>query len=708
MPTNLSLLDLSENPFEVASTRGKFFIYMTNLYIVYVEQDKKIRIKTGLTVSDIYDGSLYSDEFVIYDVYLDSNLLYICGKYGSHGFHLCYNILNSNLTSFTRISSFDLISHIFVINSKVHLLHRTNSSIGLSFSSNGTFYTIPILSDLTPQKNAYIKDYLYDNSGNLYIFVQQEDDITSYLNLKVFYHLNYDANSSFVPSNSILLKTNNKHTIFSSISLMNGVNCLLTIVDDFINDLSTVQQNTLYVYTMNNLVTNQNYTNSLTLSGVSILSLKNMEYKGYNHLFGFCYQGSYENANLKYLVVPLENNISWNPNPQFATKSSSMGYISTDSSVEILSFQNKIYIYLETIPIETSPTNPPITIIGNTRGMISDFSYREIGNTIVGGYVDQSILNNPSGTIINFIDPALGVDISCGIYYGDGLLNLGQMDASGAQISVRNASSDKIFIFGTISNSLKESLEITGDYAVILKVVDASSGQVIENLNPTLSLYIYLDSSNGNIIQLKVNGNGNVAGTGTLSGPEIINDKTKYKYTSSLTKGNGYLSMELSNSTASSGSDPHITTIFGTKYDFHPSTRKNYTLFQSKDIKVNSHFTGFKSGVFYDKVMIECNKNKDKIDIDFNNKKIKGSSKYIKISEDQTLSNLKYKNFTSNKSVGKVFEPKQMTKIEYQGKNPMEMFVDFRTRYVHFRFPDTFPPLDEMKGLIVKEATRLD
>ena len=708
---NLSLLDLSENPFAIASTRGKFFTYNNNLYIVYVEQDKKIRIKTGLTTTDIYDGTSGSDTFVIYDVYLDSTTLYIAGKYGSQGFYISYNMSTPLISGLkTDVSSVDLISHIFVINSKIHFLHRTETNIGLSVISGNLTSTVYLLDNLTPQKNAYVRDYLY-SGGTLFFFVQQEDDSTNYLNLRVYYHYNYDTTSSFEPF-TILLKTDSKHTLFSSISQMNGVNYLLTIKDDYIEIDSSenliFQTNRLYLYNLNNFFEEYPppYFGYIDLSGVSIISLKNISYQGYNHLFGFGYQGSYENA--KYLIVPLENNFS--SNPQFTTKSSSMGYISTNSSVEVLSFQNKVYVYLETRPVETSPSAPQTQIIGTTRAMISDFSYREIGNTIVNGFISPlEILNLESGSTFNFIDPVLPVDLSCAIFYDSGFLSLGSLNASGPQVSIENASPNMKFIFGSISDQQMTDFGITDDFAMVLKVVDSSSGQVLENLSPPLMINIYLDTSGGSIVRLRINDTGSYnAGTGTLVGFDQATNK--WKYTSTLTKGNGYSSGKLSTPSPSAGSDPHITTIFGTKYDFYPSTRKNYTLFQSKDIKIDSHFTGFKSGVFYDKVMIGLKGIKEKIDIDFNKKKIKGGKcNMFEIQQmDSKALGVKYHNTTSDKSVGDFFDPKKLTKIEYKGKNPMDLFVDFQTRYVHFRFPGTLPPVNEMSGLIVKEASRLD
>ena len=122
-------------------------------------------------------------------------------------------------------------------------------------------------------------------------------------------------------------------------------------------------------------------------------------------------------------------------------------------------------------------------------------------------------------------------------------------------------------------------------------------------------------------------------------------------------------------------------------------------------MKVSSHFTGLKSGVYYDKVMIDL-PNKQQVKVDFHSKQIKGKSSFVSLSEESLP--IQYKNHTSDKSVGKMFEPKKMTKLSVAGKNPVDLFVDFNTRYVHFRFPDTLPVPSEMSGLIVEPATRLD
>lgn len=305
---------------------------------------------------------------------------------------------------------------------------------------------------------------------------------------------------------------------------------------------------------------------------------------------------------------------------------------------------------------------------------------------------DNKILIYNTGESFTFIDtqyPSL-IQTST-IYYGNGNLNLGDISSSNVQASVVNATSDNRFIFSSIDSATKAANNIPGDFAMILKVID-NSGNIQTNIN--IPIDIYLDNSLGSIVNLYVDGEN--AGSGQFQ--EKIGDKYRYRVT--LLKGNGGIYGIFSNPTSASvGSDPHITTLFGKKYDFHPSTRRNYTLFKSKDINVTSHFSGLKSGVYYDKVEVEL-PNKDRIKINFNKHTVKGKSSLVEMSKE--VYPIKYENRTSDKSVGKIFEPlNPMTKLAIDGKNPVNMFIDFKTRYVFFEFPKSVPAISEMTGLII-------
>ena len=439
---DISLFDLSENLFPISSSQGEFFNYHDNLYIVYVEEDKKIRIKTGVHIYNIYDGS---KNIIINDTYLDinSNLLYISGIYDSQGFYVIYNIQSFTFSSIELISESNNVSRIFIINNILHYIYSTHESIILSKISSGVLTSVNILNNLTPQKNAYVAEHLYSN-GKLYIFVQQEDENNNYLNLRVFYGT-YDGNTNYNPLN-FLLNTNNKHTLFSSISVIDGSECLLTIEDDFISiDVSQniqLQANKLSIYSINNtFITNPTPYRTFSLSGISIISLKNIVYNDYNHLIGFGYQTNYENP--KYLIVQLDNNPQ---NPVFTTLSNSNGYISTNNFVDIISFQNRVYMYLEQIQDGTHMV------------MISNLGYT-VRNTIINQYIyPPQLITLPNESTFNFLDPVVGEDISSAIYFGETpQLELGDLFLPGPRVSIRNNNNNNNmkFVFGSIQEEEK-------------------------------------------------------------------------------------------------------------------------------------------------------------------------------------------------------------------------------------------------------------
>jgi hypothetical protein len=341
-----------------------------------------------------------------------------------------------------------------------------------------------------------------------------------------------------------------------------------------------------------------------------------------------------------------------------------------------------------------------VTVTGEPGSMNTPFE-------IIQGQFNPHVLSLPNNSTLYFSDsqyPSL-VSLST-LYRGNGATGI-FIDTSGVCISVTSPVTNKNIIFSPISASTMTSLNITRDFAMIFKVFD-NSGTIINSINPPLSMDIFLDNYIGPIVNLFVGATG-VAGSGTYQGQVATGDKKqKHVYSVNLTRGDGAVEIQGSLSNPSAGSDPHITTIFGKKYLFHPSSRKTYTLFKSNDIKVTSHFTGIKTGVYYDNVMIDL-PNKDHIKIDFHKHQIKGKSSLVSISEKECLPSLKYNNMTSVKSLGNIFTPNSMTKVSVSGKNPVDLFVDFQTRYVHFRFPNVLPKPNEMSGLIVVDPTsRLD
>lgn len=147
---------------------------------------------------------------------------------------------------------------------------------------------------------------------------------------------------------------------------------------------------------------------------------------------------------------------------------------------------------------------------------------------------------------------------------------------------------------------------------------------------------------------------------------------------------------------ASMGSDPHIYPLFSKPFDMlQLSTRKWYSMFEMGPLKISAKFVGLKSGVFFHKVKVDSKEKK--IEIDFNKKMIKGE----KVSNVSKLA-MKYKNTTFDKTHGDYLNTDKLKLIPIDDINyPLSLYVDFKTRYLHFFFDDKIPSSLECSGLIV-------
>ena len=161
------------------------------------------------------------------------------------------------------------------------------------------------------------------------------------------------------------------------------------------------------------------------------------------------------------------------------------------------------------------------------------------------------------------------------------------------------------------------------------------------------------------------------------------------------------LIVNLNSPNASVGSDPHVYPLFSQPFDLkNISNRKLYTLFEMDKFNIKSHMSGFKTGIFFDKVYI--NNNGHEIKIDFNSKKIKGINETSENFDIVSDPNINYSNKTNNKKYAKSFQPKPMKSILFDNlKYPLSLMIDFETRYLHFKFLDQIPNPIECSGIIV-------
>ena len=144
---------------------------------------------------------------------------------------------------------------------------------------------------------------------------------------------------------------------------------------------------------------------------------------------------------------------------------------------------------------------------------------------------------------------------------------------------------------------------------------------------------------------------------------------------------------------ASIGSDPHIYQYKGSKYDIiKPSNRNLYNIFNYKDIKMLGHFTGYKGGIFFDKVTINNST------INFNKRSIKIKDDFIKQGEKEECAVIYNHN-------GNRIQPKYKmdTLIIHDNNKPiLKLFVDYNTKYVHMNMLQDIEK-DKVSGMLNKK-----
>jgi hypothetical protein len=218
-------------------------------------------------------------------------------------------------------------------------------------------------------------------------------------------------------------------------------------------------------------------------------------------------------------------------------------------------------------------------------------------------------------------------------------------------------------------------------YSMVFKEFDAQNNLIVDT---ETTLIINIPNNNFQTITFYKNNSNTVAATGTRA---TVNDP----FTVTVVKemlGNAVGNQQFNN--ASIGSDPHIYTLSGKKYDLlKPSSRKWYNILSYGDVRIMGHFTGFNKGIFFDALKI--NKNNSEINVDFKKSNITQNSNNFSI--NKSFKTIKYENNTSDKSKGSMINlSKYFDNIIVPDESyPLNVNVDFKTRYVHFNFPKSTP-----------------
>lgn len=166
----------------------------------------------------------------------------------------------------------------------------------------------------------------------------------------------------------------------------------------------------------------------------------------------------------------------------------------------------------------------------------------------------------------------------------------------------------------------------TAPFQLTTKFVDVSTEQVLTNITHTYEVTLDGYANRQYMIVYRENG---------TETPDFVTNANLKEgeinvYTFTLNTNSTYTFVDpgLMNLGAGAGSDPHIKTIYGSKYDL-PNLTKWWNLLTYQDLKIKGHTTGYAGGAYYFNEA-EIKVGSDTMKIDFNKQKIKTSSPIFK------------------------------------------------------------------------------
>jgi hypothetical protein len=258
-----------------------------------------------------------------------------------------------------------------------------------------------------------------------------------------------------------------------------------------------------------------------------------------------------------------------------------------------------------------------------------------------------------------------------------------------SNVTLVNASSSLTYLFFEADPSLYSINSESSIYSMTFKVFTNDNVMLS---NPNSSMLINIPNNNYKTIEFIKNGTNTVVATGIRS---TNTDPFSVTITQNML-GNAIGILTFNSS--SIGSDPHVYTIGGHKYDLkNPSSRKWYDLLSFGDLQVKGHFSGFNKGIFFDSLKIM--KNKENVMVNFNKKSLVSSSNKL-FHVNKNFNTINYINNTSDKSKGKLLSKSSFLHNIgiYDSIYPLDISLDFETRYVHFKFNKNIPK--DMNGIL--------
>jgi len=665
---------------------AQYFIYSTNTQVKISNMDASV-------IYTIYSG----DTLIIDDVFVGQETVDFCGYNldTNQGF-VSFSSYNESQTFISAIPNYNHKRYLKIISNIAYLIVDSNDQLKLIQNPNGS----PInsgnpLSITNINLDRIYKDSFYDQvNDKLFIYIETFNNIQNLLQLESIVVESITTNINLQSPH--IISDLSKNIIYMDTYTKNSTNYVIVLTQSTISPTENQSQNNFTFSLPDNtiqIISLNNYSiyKSFTLSNVFVDNITPIQdVSGRITFVGYGFENS--GLPLKYLSIPLDS--SDNIDPSVDGK----GYHFEQS-------QLNGYYLLPNGKVEGSKEYNTNNIYILTEAMtdVDQYGISLISTKLSYPYNIQEIFTTMSDfSVIDVIDD----------YGNETQVVLRKPDQNGnIEISGITGSSINTLTYTNIPQNLV-ILFSNSPFSHVVGGQTQIGSFYVKYYYDTGSLYNFNDGSLSASIQLSPNHNYSSLTwydkNPTTQNYQTIDTATPeadgITFIFTITQNGGtVISGILNNGGGGSiGSDPHVTTLFGKKYDMkHPSSRHWYTIFKKNNLNIEGHFTGLKQGIFFDNVRI---KNKDElVTIDFNKKTIKNKSSYL-IQDKTVIGDLKYENLTSNKNFGKVFEPSTMTKIHIPDeKTPLNLYVDFKTRYLHFRFPNNVPKEEECSGLLVRK-----
>ena len=670
----------------ISSTIGKLFTYSSNKYSIFT-QDKNIIIH-NIDLSQNYSYS-HTSNLKINDVFLKQNELHFCGKNlsdntGFHGFTDMNSPSNMTVQNNSNVAE---SNSIFFISDIKYVIHTT-SSYEIILSKDAI--NIPVYDDIYASSRGY-----YIHNDMIYIIVEVFNEIYNVYHTKIFRISSTNTVTSFTPFQDL-----SKNILYQDCILINNIPTIIYISQETISTLSmntfTLSPNTIY---LSRLDTPGQIEKTLSIPNYFIDCLTAIENQNNtSYLVGYAYNSSGTILNYISILVDSSGNLdlSMEGKGYHIEEPNTNDYLMPRNKVESIKDGEDIYILTE---VQGS-------INQISRIMISKFIYLSKQN------VFSSIQSNDTILIVD----EYGIEREVVAFKSDptGIVDIPSLNNMDMRYTDISSNMVVLFSLQSVPNTqMMSGSSMTNIYSYYIKYFDTLGNPYPIGVDSPLTLKITLDKSIQTYQELYIFDRDPSSGQYVLLDSDDAEDKgTYYEYVFNIThNGDQVLSGNQpfpnggggggNGGGGAIGSDPHVYTLFGKRYDLKaPSSRKWYRLYKCKDLDIQGHFTGLKKGIFFDNVKIKY-KNED-VFIDFNHKKIKNKCSKIEVKDGEQLKGLEYMNTTDNKKYGNTFHPKKMTKIEIPDpKYKLNLYIDFMTRYIHFRFPDQMPTEEECEGLLV-------